>query len=326
MQDFRDFIVGIDLGGTSSKVALLTGTGALIAKWQITTDTKDQGRHIIPNLIAGIQAEILAQGLNPAHLKGIGMGSPGQINREKGEVTGAYNLGWRDRQPVRRQFQAAFGDVPFVLENDANAAAVGEQTQGAGEAAANMVLVTLGTGIGGGIIVDGQLVIGEGAAGEIGHMVANPDGVRCSCGHVGCLETIASVTGIVAVAKEMAQISAADSTLLADIQAGERFSTYDLFQAAEAGDQFANQVIDETMRYLSIALSQIATILHPQYILIGGGLANAGAFLLDKISRQFTRYGYPGIVNTTEIKLATLGNDAGVLGAAALIMNQLAKN
>lgn len=322
----QDFVVGIDLGGTTSKLALVTLQGTVLLQWHIQTNTEANGAYIMANIIASLKAQIAAQSHALASLAGIGMGSPGSINRITGEVTGAYNLGWHTSQPVRRQLQAAFGDIPVVVENDANVAAVGEHVNGAGAKVANMVLVTLGTGVGGGIIADGRLLIGEGAAGEIGHMVVNPAGIKCTCGSIGCLETIASATGIVATAKLLAQISQAESALLANLQAGEYVSAYDVFQAAEAGDAFAWQVLDETMTYLAMALSQIAVILHPKCILLGGGVANAGQFLLDIIQPKFKNCGYPAIAQTTEIKLATLGNDAGVIGAAALVINQLSQN
>lgn len=317
----QKFVIGVDLGGTSSKMAILNLTGEAIVKWTVKTDSTNGGQNIVDDIINSIENKMLELSFQKANLKGIGMGSPGTINRTTGEIVGAYNLGWKTAQPVRQKLQNHFGDMPIILENDANAAAVGEQFAGAGNGADNMVLVTLGTGVGGGIIVDGQLVIGEGAAGEIGHMVANPDGIRCTCGNIGCLETIASATGIMGTAKEMAQISqVSSSTLLADVQAGEHFSTYDIFESAKMGDVFANQVVDETMKYLTISLSQIAHVIHPKYILIGGGVANAGDFLLEKIKHQFTDYGYPAIATAVEMRLASLGNDAGVLGAGALIL------
>ncbi len=318
-------IFGIDLGGTSIKLSVVSVDGDIIDQWSVPTDIKDDGQHIIADLNKAIESKMLENNWTNDDILGIGMGSPGAVNREKGTVTGAYNLAWVEEQPVADQIRAYFNaDWPILIENDANVAALGEQWKGAGDRADNVVLVTLGTGVGGGVIVNNQLVVGQGAAGEIGHMFSKEGGRKCTCGQIGCLETVASASGIVWTAGELAYTSEdTGSTIQGRIFSGDKVTSEDIFRAAEAGDQFAEMVVDETMGHLGRALGQIAAVTNPKYILIGGGVANAGQYLLDKVTHHFHESVYPGVGATTSIKLATLGNDAGVYGAASLVIKNI---
>jgi glucokinase len=315
-------IFGIDLGGTSIKLSVVSTEGDIIDQWSVPTDNKDEGQHIIHDLNQAIDAKMKENNWTNDDILGIGMGSPGVVNREKGTVTGAYNLSWVDEQPVADTIRGYFNaDWPIFIENDANVAALGEQWKGAGDHASDVVLVTLGTGVGGGVIVNNQLVVGQGAAGEIGHMFSKEDGRKCTCGKHGCLETVASASGIVWTAGELAYaMDDTGSAIQGRIFNGDKVTSEDIFKAAQAGDVFAEAVVDETMSHLGRALGQIAAVTNPKYILIGGGVANAGQYLLDKVTQHFNASVYPGVGATTHIKLATLGNDAGVYGAASLVM------
>lgn len=312
-------IIGIDLGGTSVKLAILDVLGNIEAQWSIPTDTSDNGKNIVFNIISSIQEYLLENSISLGDIKGIGMGSPGKIDFEKGTVTGAYNLGWSKEQNVREQFEEAFGR-PFYLDNDANVAALGERWKGAGENAPDVIFVTLGTGVGGGIIAQGQLLHGvNGSAGEIGHMVVDENGFSCTCGNIGCLETVASATGIVNIAKSLASQFHEPSelkTLIFENQATAK----DVFDYAKFNDILGKMVVSQFSNYLGKSLSQLANALNPNYIVIGGGVSAAGDFLLDKVQEEFSRFAFPTVRNSTQLALATLGNDAGVIGAASLVL------
>lgn len=312
-------IIGIDLGGTSVKLAVLDIQGHIEAKRSIPTDIRDKGNHIVSDIITSIQAYILENNIALADIRGIGMGSPGQINFDKGTVTGAFNLGWATEQEVKSQFEEAF-DCPFYIDNDANVAALGERWKGAGENAPDVIFVTLGTGVGGGIIAGGHLLHGaNGSAGEIGHMVVDEKGFPCACGNVGCLETVASATGIMNLAK----IAAKQHTLpneLKELILKDKATAKDIFDYAKANNTLALQIVEQFATYLGKALSQLANALNPNYIVIGGGVSAAGEFLLNKVNDKFQRFAFPTVRTSTRLALATLGNDAGVIGAASLVL------
>ena len=313
-------LIGIDLGGTTTKFAFLDTDGNILSKWRITTDTSDDGSHIVPNIIKSILGRMTKEDLNTDDFIGIGMGTPGSVNREAGEVTEAFNLNWKTVQPVRKQVQQSLG-LPFYLENDANSAALGEFWKGAGNDADNVVFVTLGTGVGGGVIADGQLIHGiNGGAGEIGHVTVKPNGFLCTCGKRGCLEQYASATGVVNVALDMAKEFHGTSQLKEQIENGQTISSKTVFFLADHGDILANQVVNEVCKYLGLALSHVGNTLNPENIIIGGGVSNAGNTLLQSTTKYFQDNAFPAVRNSTKLKLAQLGNDAGVIGAASLAL------
>lgn len=250
------------------------------------------------------------------------MGTPGTVDRKNGTVIGAYNLNWKKQQPVRDQINKAFG-LEVYLDNDANVAALGEQWRGAGNNEPDVVFITLGTGVGGGIVANGQLLHGlVGSAGEIGHIGVDKEGVTCTCGNKGCLETVASATGIVKLARQMSESFAGNSQLKRDIDEGLAVTSKDIFQAAEAGDPFGKRVVNQVCDYLGTAAGNIANILNPSSIILGGGVSAAGEFLRSQVETYFKVTAFPSMKETTKIKLATLGNDAGVLGAASLVIRK----
>lgn len=315
-------LIGIDLGGTTVKFAILTTDGQVQTKWSIETDSSDLGTKIVPSIIESILHHIELYGMQKEEFLGIGMGSPGSVNHGEGTVIGAYNLNWRTTQNVKAAIEAGTG-IPFVIDNDANVAALGEQWMGAGNNEPNVVFITLGTGVGGGIILNNELMHGAtGAAGEIGHIVVDPHGFDCTCGNTGCLETVASATGVVRLARTMAEAFAGESMVKESIDNGDNVDAKTVFDAAKNNDTFANLVVDEVCNYLALACGNIANMLNPSTIVIGGGVSRAGDFLLNKIREKFKRYAFPPIYDHTKIKIAELGNDAGVIGASSLVLNQ----
>lgn len=316
-------IIGIDLGGTTAKFAILTNEGEIQQKWSIVTDITDKGTHIVPAIVDSINEQLEKYQLSPEDFIGIGMGSPGTVDRTEGTVIGAYNLNWTTSQPVKQLIEEGTG-IPFAIDNDANVAALGERWRGAGENEDDVVFITLGTGVGGGIIAGGRLVHGiAGAAGELGHITVDPEGYDCTCGKKGCLETVASATGVVRLARDLSNEYAGDSKLKYSIDDGQLITAKDVFDLAKENDKLAVSVIDKVAYYLGMACGSVANVLNPSTIVIGGGVSHAGVFLTDQIKTYFDQFTYPTIRKTTKIRLAELGNNAGVIGASSLIKEHL---
>ena len=312
-------LIGVDLGGTTIKFAILTDKGEIQQKWSIETNILSDGQLIIPDIIDSINHHIKMYDMNIDQFDGIGLGSPGTIDHERGTIKGAFNLNWTDEVYPVRDIQKGTG-LPVVIENDANVAALGERWQGAGNNADDVVFVTLGTGVGGGIIANGKLIQGQnGAAGEIGHVTVDPNGFMCTCGKRGCLETIASATGIVRVARDRASEYAGSSELKAMLDDGQDISAKDVFDLAKKDDDLALMVADYVCDSLGFVLGNIANTLNPKYIVIGGGVSAAGEFLLNKVDKAMRANEFATIKDSTELRLASLGNGAGVIGAASLI-------
>ncbi|HEL2041432.1 TPA: ROK family glucokinase [Streptococcus suis] len=314
-------IIGIDLGGTSVKLAILTTEGEIQEKWSIKTNILDDGSYIVPDIIESIQHRFETHGLTKDDFLGVGMGSPGVVDSEAGTVIGAYNLNWKTLQLVKEQFEAALG-LPFFIDNDANVAALGEQWVGAGNNNPNVVFMTLGTGVGGGVIAAGNLIRGvKGAGGELGHITVDFEApFACTCGKKGCLETVASATGIVNLSRRYADQYAGDAKLKQMIDDGQDVTAKDVFDLAKEGDDLALIVYRHFSEYLGVACANIAAVLNPAYIVLGGGVSAAGEFLLDGVRKVFAENSFPQIKESTQIVLATRGNDAGVLGAASLVL------
>ncbi|CYU38061.1 ROK family glucokinase [Streptococcus suis] len=314
-------IIGIDLGGTSVKLAILTTEGEIQEKWSIKTNILDDGSHIVPDIIDSIKQRFETHGLTKDDFLGVGMGSPGVVDSEAGTVIGAYNLNWKTLQLVKDRFESALG-LPFFIDNDANVAALGEQWVGAGNNNPNVVFMTLGTGVGGGVIAAGNLIRGvKGAGGELGHITVDFDEpFACTCGKKGCLETVASATGIVNLSRRYADQYAGDAKLKQMIDDGQDVTAKDVFDLAKEGDDLALIVYRHFSEYLGVACANIAAVLNPAYIVLGGGVSAAGEFLLDGVRKVFAENSFPQIKESTQIVLATRGNDAGVLGAASLVL------
>lgn len=311
-------LIGVDLGGTTVKFAILTETGDIQQKWSIETNVLDEGSHIVPDIIASINHHIRLFDMTADQFVGIGMGSPGTVNRADGTVIGAYNLNWKTLQNVQADIEAGT-QIPFAIDNDANVAALGERWKGAGENDDEVAFITLGTGVGGGIIANGALLHGvAGAGGEVGHITVEPNGYMCTCGKHGCLEQYASATGVVRVARDMAEEFAGQSKLKEMLDDGQEITSKLVFDLAKENDVLGKMVVDKVSYYLGLACGNLGNMLNPAYIVIGGGVSAAGTFLLDQVTKYFKQFSFPTVRSSTSLKLAQLGNEAGVIGAASL--------
>jgi glucokinase len=320
------WIVGVDLGGTTTKIAFITMDGEIVEKWEVPTDNSNEGQNITSNIAKAIDEKLSELGQKKEKLIGVGMGAPGPVDYENGIVLNVVNLGWKDNYPLKESLEASTM-LPAAIENDANCAALGEMWKGAGNGAKDLVCITLGTGVGGGVIANGNIVQGiNGAAGEIGHITAVPfDGAPCNCGKTGCLETVASATGIVRIAMEELTKGQSNGELNKILTSNGKITAKDVFDTAKIGDALALQVLDVVCFHLGFAAANIANTLNPNMIVLGGGVSKAGSILLDKVKEYFAKYAFSAVRDSTVLSLATLGNDAGVLGAAWLIKNKVNK-
>jgi len=310
--------IGIDIGGTTVKVAFFEVQGECLAKWSIPTNKTNSGKDIVTDINETVNSKIAELGLNKDDFVGVGIGVPGFIDYEAGTIAHAPNIPWDANYPLKKELESVL-DLPVELENDANLAAMGEMWLGSGKGKQNVVMVTLGTGVGGGIIVNGNVVRGSnGMGGEIGHIFSKDNGITCGCGKEGCLETIASATGIVRLGEEVIE-EYVDSTILYDIkQQKGKIEAKDVFEAASNGDSYALSAVEESMKYLGIALSHIIHTNNPEVIVIGGGVSKAGTFLLEQVQKQVKKYTLPRAYEAITFVVATLGNEAGVMGGAHL--------
>ncbi|MFJ5758009.1 ROK family glucokinase [Neobacillus sp. NPDC093182] len=320
----KQWIVGVDLGGTTTKLAFINLDGEILHKWEIPTDNSNEGQNITKNIANAIDQKLEELREQKTNLIGIGMGAPGPINYETGVVLNVVNLGWQDNFPLQESLHSLTG-LPVAIENDANCAALGEMWNGAGKGTSDLVCVTLGTGVGGGVIANGNIVRGiNGAAGEIGHITSIPfGGAPCNCGKSGCLETIASATGIVRLAENELSKPESQGELAVIFANNGKVTAKDVFDSARNGDELATKVLDEVTFHLGFALANIANTLNPEMIVLGGGVSRAGDILLDSIKVNFSKFTFSAARETTNLSLATLGNDSGAIGAAWLIKNKL---
>ncbi|MEH7452194.1 ROK family glucokinase [Gottfriedia acidiceleris] len=311
-------IVGVDLGGTSIKLALLTNNGEFIDKWEVLTDKSDSGKHIPKTITIAIEEKLKQIDKTKEDIAGIGIGAPGSVRLEDGLIFAAVNLGWVNF-PLKEILEKESG-IPVIVDNDANIAAVGEMWKGAGNGAKDVVMVTLGTGVGGGVIVNGDVAHGiSGSAGEIGHITVQlENGVLCNCGKTGCLETISSATGIARIANEKLQ-NTTKETVLREMSNGSPITTKHVFEAYSNGDEVAEEIVNHVMRYLALVLAGVGNTLNPENIIIGGGVSNAGELLLKPLKKYFDEFAFTTVRDSTKLSIAKLGNDAGAIGAAYLV-------
>ena len=309
------YCFGIDVGGTSIKCGFFTAEGELLEKWEIPTRTENQGENILPDIAKSIEKKMEEKAISKEQVTGVGIGVPGPVNKN-GEIPTAVNLNWGYKH-ISKEMEELTG-LPSKAGNDANVAALGEAWKGGAAGCANVILATLGTGVGGGIIVDGKIVAGaHGAGGEIGHAnVKHDETDSCNCGNKGCLEQMASATGIVRLAKKALAASDQESALRA---AGDKLSAKKVFDAYKAGDALAAEIVEEFGDYLGGALATFATVVDPDVILIGGGVSRAGQPLVDVVEKYYKKYAFTPC-KETPIRLAELGNDAGMVGAARLVL------
>jgi glucokinase len=320
----EQWIVGVDLGGTTTKIAFLTMGGEILHKWEIPTDNSEKGKNITGNIGKAIEGKLAELGEKKAKLIGIGMGAPGPVDYVNGVILNVVNLGWEDNFPLQDRLQEVTA-LPVAIENDANCAALGEMWKGAGTGAKDIVCVTLGTGVGGGVIVAEKIVQGvNGASGEIGHITVIPaGGAPCNCGKTGCLETVASATGIVRLAMNELSKNAVDGELAEIYAKNGKVTAKEVFDTARNGDGLAKNVLAEVSFHLGFVLANIGNTLNPEKIILGGGVSRAGDILSDAVKENFSKYAFSAVRDSTKISIATLGNDAGVIGAARLIKDKL---
>lgn len=308
------YCFGVDIGGTTVKMGLFSTEGELLEKWEIKTRTEDEGKNVLPDIAASIRQKMEEKGISAYELEGVGAGVPAPVS-EEGIVKNSANIGWGYKN-VKKELEDLLPGIRARIGNDANVAALGEMWLGAGKGCTNMIMVTLGTGVGGGVICRGQVIAGaNGAGGEIGHICVNEEETEaCGCGKKGCLEQYASATGIARLAGLRLK-KPHGKTLLED----QTVSAKTVFDAVKEGDETAVEIAEEFGRYLGHALANIAVIVDPERIVIGGGVSKAGPVLLPFVEKPFQENAFFANKNT-KIVLATLGNDAGICGAARLIM------
>ena len=308
---------GVDLGGTTVKIAYFNENGTMLDKWEIPTVTENQGQQILPDIAASISNYLKTNQIDATDILGVGLGVPGPVN-QKGVVNKCVNLGWGVFN-VAENLSELVG-FPVRAGNDANVAALGENWKGSGAGCANMVLVTLGTGVGGGIVVDGRLLHGaHGAAAEIGHVVLNRDETEyCKCGKRGCVEQYCSATGIVRIAEKALNKSRIHSML----RAYHPLTCQNIFDCGRVGDQLAKYVLDQYFAYLGEFLANLCDVIDPEVVVIGGGVSRAGQMLLDGTRPHFDRCVFHA-ASGTKFALASLGNDAGAYGAFKLILDSV---
>ncbi len=308
------FVFGVDVGGTTVKLGFFDEMGELLDKWEIPTSKSVDGAEILPDVAGAIEGKMKENGIDKSDVLGVGVGVPGPVD-SKGVIYGTDNLGWEVFNVA--EVLSGLTGLPVKVENDANIAAFGEMWKGGGKGYNNVVMVTLGTGVGGGIIVNGNIVSGyTGGAGEIGHIhVDDTETEPCGCGNKGCLEQYASATGIARLARRRLMKDDAPSRLRK-----QNISAKTVFDAVKAGDAVAIEIAEEFGEYLGKGLACIATVVNPEVFVVGGGVSKAGDILIDYIRPYFLKYAYR-VCRDTKFVMATLENDAGICGAAGLILN-----
>lgn len=309
------YCFGVDIGGTTVKMGLFSSEGEIFEKWEIKTRTENEGKEVLPDIAASVRAKMKEKNLSTEELAGVGIGVPAPVS-EDGVVKNSANIGWGYKN-VKQEMEELLPGVHAKIGNDANVAALGEMWLGAGKGCTNMIMVTLGTGVGGGVICGGQIISGaNGAGGEIGHICVDyQEKETCGCGKKGCLEQYASATGIARLARKKLAGDERDTVL----RNNKDVSAKTVFDAVKQGDRIAVEIAEEFGAYLGHALANIAVITDPERIVIGGGVSKAGSVLLPFIEKPFQEKAFFANKNT-EIVLATLGNDAGICGAAKLIL------
>jgi glucokinase len=309
------YCFGIDVGGTTVKCGLFQTDGTLLEKWEIKTRLEGDGEQILPDVAETIAQKINERSIAKEDIAGVGIGIPGPIN-EAGEAAVAVNLHWGFK-PVAKELSELTG-LPAKAGNDANVAALGEAWAGAAKGSRSAVMITLGTGVGGGIIIDNKIVAGaHGAGGEIGHANVNHDEtLSCNCGNKGCLEQYASATGIVRVAHGELDSCTTESSL----RSIPDFTCKDVLDAYKEGDAVAQQIMEKVGEQLGGAIAFIAAVVDPEAVVIGGGVSKAGQPLIDLVTTYFRKYAF-SVCKETPIVLATLGNDAGIYGAARMVLD-----
>ena len=308
--------IGVDLGGTAIKVGICNEEGKLLHTYEGPTETQKGADAVVNNIERYVRLIVEQSPFDWEQVAGVGAGVAGFTNVREGIIILAPNVGLRDLH-IRKILEERLGK-PIKIDNDANVAALGEAWGGAGKGIDNCVCYTLGTGVGGGIIIDGKIYQGfSGFAGELGHISVVPDleAIQCGCGQMGCLETVSSATGIIRMAKDA--VARGDRTSLALV---ENIMAKDVFDAAKEGDEAAIRIVNRAAFYIGKSLAAVAVVLNPELFIIGGGVSKAGDILFDEIRSVFAKHTPAPVQQGLKIVPATLGNDAGMVGAAGLFI------
>ena len=312
----HSYAFGVDVGGTTVKLGLFSRDGALLEKWEIPTRTQNNGENVLPDIVDSIQAKLAENNISPQNVVGIGIGVPGPVSADY-TVNKCVNLGWGVFN-LKEKMNQLLPVIPNVAAgNDANVAALGEMWQGGGKGYHSAAMFTLGTGVGGGVVVDGNIVAGaNGGAGEVGHMTVEPgETVPCACGKYGCLEQYASANGIVRMAKVM--LSQCDNpSVLRNLK---HFTAKDICDLARDGEEMAMDIVDRFGEYMGRAMSYVASTTDPDVFIVGGGMSRAGSIITDAMLKYYRKYAFH-VSTGTSIALAELGNDAGMYGCAKMIL------
>lgn len=311
----KKYAFGVDIGGTTIKMGLFETYGNLLDTWEIPTRTEDNGKYILADIADAVEKELMEKNISKLDIEGIGMGVPGPVGAD-GTVLKCVNLGWGVFN-VEHELETMTG-FKVKVANDANVAALGEMWQGGGKGYKNLVMITLGTGVGGGIIINEHILAGiNGSAGEIGHLPMKDNEIEsCGCGKRGCLEQYASATGIVRSAKKYLSANKDTESILKN---KTNFTAKDIFDAAKNGDKVALLLVEKVGILLGKALAAIACVVNPEVFVIGGGMSKAGKILMDSIQKHFTEYAFHASCNTI-FKFAELSNNAGIYGGVRLVL------
>jgi len=314
----KAYALGVDLGGTTAKLGLFQSDGRLLEKWEIPTRAEHGGENILPDIALALRGKLRERGVPLGEVEGAGLGVPGAVLRGR-YVDPCVNLNQWGGFDAAEALSALLDGIPVQVANDANAAALGEMYHGGGKGYRNVVLITLGTGVGGGVIVDGKLLTGvHGAGGEIGHIkVYDECDSICGCGKEGCLEQYASATGLVRTAKQ----ALARCENQTQLRSFDPLTCKDIFDCAKQGDEFAGALVERMNRILGRAMASVSCVCDPEVFVIGGGVARAGRIILDGVARYFREYAFPAAEGTA-FALAELGNDAGIYGCVHLILDR----
>lgn len=311
----KKYAFGIDVGGTTCKIGFFETNGKLIDKWEIKTNTENNGAAILSDIAQAVDNKLAQEGISKDDVQGVGIGVPGPV-KSNGVVNRCVNLGWGIVN-VEEELGNLTG-LKVKAGNDANVAALGEMWQGAAKGCKDVIMVTLGTGVGGGIIVNGKVLTGaNGAGGEIGHIhVEDDEQETCGCGNRGCLEQYSSATGVTRLAKRKLEKTTQDSVLRTTT-----LSAKSVFDAVKAKDPVAMEIAEQFGQYLGEGLAAIACVTNPEAFVIGGGVSKAGSVLIDYIRPYYQKAVFHAD-RDVKFELATLGNDAGIYGAAKLVLDR----
>ena len=312
----HSYAFGVDVGGTTVKLGLFSRDGALLEKWEIPTRTENNGERVLPDIVDSIQAKLAEKNIAPQCVEGIGIGVPGPVSADF-TVNKCVNLGWGVFNLKEKMNQLLPEIINVAAGNDANVATLGELWQGGGKGFRSAVMFTLGTGVGGGVVVDGNIVAGaNGGAGEVGHMTVEPnETVPCACGKYGCLEQYASANGIVRMGKVMLS-QCNDPSALRNM---ERFTAKDICDLARSGEKMAMAIVERFGEYMGRAMSYVACTTDPDVFIIGGGMSRAGSIITDVMLKYYRKNAFH-VSTKTSVALAELGNDAGMYGCAKMIL------